>query len=391
MDDFLHIPKTSGSSLRTILAKQYGLNRIAYFEPGNPQLKGRNAVIALKEELTSREIGLVTGHHEFGLHAAISRPIRYFSMVREPISRAASDYFFAYSYEHHRLRSEILSGSLTPEAFLIEGQKAGPFDIQCRMLSGRSGETRNAAEQAFETAERCFAVVGVAEQFDESLLLMAKRLGWSPPLYATRNVTRLSAEIEVKRKRSEEKVRAHFADRYAADLKLHELVKAKLSRDTEAEGAQFSRALEAFREMQAFIENANQAEKYDRYEFAAKDRLPDVQYKLKGSHPYRVLEEYLQSSSVPARPRNYVGHVDIVGDRTVGGWAIDLASDEPIKVRIYCEGRKIGAAIAGSERPDVKAARGIRSNVGFTVNLNEEISNNTSDVYACFEDSFIKI
>jgi hypothetical protein len=391
LDVFLHIPKTSGSSLRTVLSRQYGVGHIAYFEPGNPQLKGQDSVGALKSELEAREIRLVTGHHAFGLHASIGRPVRYFSVIRDPISRAASDYFYAYSYEHHRLRTEILSGALTPEAFLIEGRNAAPFDTQCRLLSGRSNRGQDTVEQALETVELCFAAIGVAELFDESLILIAKRLGWNPPLYATRNVTRLPAEIAAKRRRCEDRVRTQFADRYAADLALHDEIKAKLRREIEDEGTQFSNALSAFREMQAVIERANPAGRYDRYEFAATDSLPDLASSLKGSYPFRTLEDYLRSPTTPIRPRNYVGHVDVVEGRAVGGWAADLASDRPIEVRVYRSGRQIGGAIAGGDRPDVTSALGIRGQVGFNAHLGEDISISKSDVYVCFEGSRIRI
>ena len=387
MDDFVHIPKTSGSSLRTILARQYGVNHISYYEPGNPQLQGRDATLALKEDLSSREIHLITGHHAFGVHAAIHKPLRYFSMLRDPISRASSDYFFAYSYKHHRLRDEILSGSLTPEAFLIDGRQAGRFDAQCRLMSGRDVAAPDIAGRAFETIKRCFAVVGIAELFTESILFMAKRLGWKPPLYVTRNVTRLAPEIERARGRIEEKVRAGFADRYAADLRLHELAKAKLRQDIQAEGAPFARALEAFHEMQAGIEKSNEANKYDQYEFAATDHLPDFAREITGSEPYRVVQDYLRAGDVsgPA-PHNYVGHVDLVADQTVSGWAADLFRDEPIEVRVYQSGSQIGTAVARNERPDVKSACDIRSNVGFTVHVDREITEK-AEMRICFEDT----
>lgn len=391
MDDFVHIPKTSGSSLRTILARQYGVNHISYYEPGNPQLQGRDAISALKEDLSSREINLITGHHAFGVHAAIHKPLRYFSMLRDPISRASSDYFFAYSYKHHRLRDEILSGSLTPEAFLIDGRQASPFDMQCRIAAGRDVAAPDIAARAFETIKHCFVVMGVAELFTESILYLAKRLGWKPPLYVTRNITRLDPEIERVRGRIEEKVRAGFADRYAADFRLHALAKAKLRQDIQAEGAAFARALEAFREMQAAIEKSNAANKYDQYEFVAADRLPEFAKEITGSEPYRVVQDYLRAGDVsgPA-PRNYVGHVDLVADRTVSGWAADLFRDEPIEVRVYQSGNQIGTAVAGNERPDVKSACGIRSNVGFTVHVETEIAEKTeASIY--FEDTSLAI
>ena len=43
-----------------------------------------------------------------------------------------------------------------------------------------------------------FAVVGTSDRFDESLLLMAKRLGWRLPYYARQNVApRLAHDTDI--------------------------------------------------------------------------------------------------------------------------------------------------------------------------------------------------
>jgi hypothetical protein len=390
MDDFVHIPKTSGSSMRTVLARQYGIERIAYYEPGNSNLHAADALGVLKSSLNSREINLVTGHHSFGLHADLRQPLRYFTLIRDPIARAASDYFFAYQYTHHRFRNEILSGALTPEAFLIEGRGMGNPNWQCSQISGRiRGE--DAASAACEIIRRCFVGVGVTERFEASLLLIAKRLGWKVPLYTTRNVTRLSPEIERIRIIMEDRVRATASELYAADLKLHRFANSKLDQEIAAEGGRFEQALEAFNDLQRRIDALDDVGSHGLYNFAPTDRLPNIPDDIVHSEAYRFVQDYLADSSrTIGMAANYLGYVDTMNHLRICGWAVDLCSDLPMEVRAYRGGKLIGSATANLPRPDVASAIGVRSEVGFNITL-EHNAFDLRERYVCYSDSQIRI
>lgn len=390
MDDFIHIPKASGSTLRTVLSQQYGGEHVFYYEPDNPIWRDRDSTAALERAIATQTITLLTGHHKFGLHSVLKTPIRYFSMLRDPISRAISDYYYAYSYQHHRLREEILRGDLAAEDYLTS-KRFGLFDAQCAMLVGDWSSESRSANVAYELAERSFVAVGVTEYFDESLLYIAKQLGWRPPLYVTRNVTKLPSDIAAERNRVEEAARKNHSHFYDLDLDLHDRVTRLLLHRIEDEGSAFSNALAAYREMQRVLEKSNDKEKFNLFEFGRTDAAHLDFAGLAESEPYRVVEDYLRASSAPkAPPKNYAGALDTAAGRIIAGWALDLFNKEPIEVRIYRSGVQVGAARCAGNRQDVAHTAWTRADVGFHVELSEEIAN-PREVRVCFEDSSIPL
>jgi len=390
LDNFVHIPKSSGSTLRTILSRQYGVDHILYFEPASPSWKGTSPADFLREKLKKGTIDLITGHHPFGIHALIGSPCRSFSIIRDPIARALSDYYYAYNYKLHRLRAEILEGSLSAEQFLVS-PRFGMQQAQTGMLAGRLVGPGDVFEAAFENTKHCFAAVGTAERFEESVLYVAKTLGWRPPLFVKKNVTRLAPDIEQARKIAEATARVQYRDHFALEYKIYAHVDALLSERINAEGEPFKRALEAYRGIQSEIVSASTDEIYQLYEFRETDKLPPFAERFVGSEPYRTIAEYLDSGP-PAKPqpRNYVGFVDRMAGSTIAGWAQDLWRDDPIEVCIYRAGSLIATQRSDRPREDVGRAHGGRSNVGFHVELAEPIDD-PAKYRICFEGTALQV
>ncbi|HWL64453.1 MAG TPA: hypothetical protein VNP73_00615 [Actinomycetota bacterium] len=76
------MPRTSGSTLNSILTRQYRRREIHVEELFNPSDIER--FVALPESYR-RRIRLLKGHMAFGLHRQLPQPARYFTMVRDPI------------------------------------------------------------------------------------------------------------------------------------------------------------------------------------------------------------------------------------------------------------------------------------------------------------------
>jgi len=58
------------------------------------------------------------------------------------------------------------------------------------MLAGFGVPEDKLLETAVSHLKNYFAVIGITEKFDKSLLLMKKKLGWSYPVYRKQNVSR---------------------------------------------------------------------------------------------------------------------------------------------------------------------------------------------------------
>src|SRR5690625_7753957 len=81
---FVHIPKTAGGSLISIISSQYNSHEI--FRMGFPEV---NTATRL-----NNNIKCVLGHTFYGQHEELG-PHIYITMLRDPIDRVISHYYYA--------------------------------------------------------------------------------------------------------------------------------------------------------------------------------------------------------------------------------------------------------------------------------------------------------
>jgi hypothetical protein len=249
---FLHIPKAAGMSVRQVIVRQYGPDRVCIPQPQEgPMLRQqweylragskaptarpgfdpngvpRRELANLSPDVLSRT-HVVMGHLWFGLHDALPRPAAYMTVLRDPVERVLSLYFY-------RKRRQGLTGSL--EDYLDARRDFEIDNGQTRYLCGRlEGEdvrftpcTPAMLDMAKRHLRDRFSVVGVSEHFDQSLLLMARTYGWHLPLYERHNVNRLRP----RGLRVPQRVRDRIAEQNRFDLELHtfarDLLEARLA------------------------------------------------------------------------------------------------------------------------------------------------------------------
>jgi hypothetical protein len=386
LDSFVHIPKTGGSTLRSVLARQYGIGSIVYCEPSSPRWpKGETVLSFLTAALQKQDVKLITGHYPIGVHEFVRRPVRYFSMMRDPLDRELSNYYYAFAYKSHFLGDAIRSGEMPFEAFLARHAHDASAP-QAHLLAGQYPCRGDALEAASFNIGKGLVAFGVAERFDESLLFFAKQLGWRPPLYLRRNVTRLDDERQAKRNDTVLSAKESARKYLKTDYALYGLAETMLDDFIAGAGPAFESAIAAYHEIQADLAKHEGKDIYREYSFNDDAPLPAGTERHFDSEPYKKLVAFLaEPLARPSAPRNFAGYVERAEGNMVAGWAIDLWSDRPISVDISYKGQKLATALCDREREDVSKVGYGTSKVGFRVEVEPGIP--AEEVKVSFADS----
>lgn len=370
LDVFVHVPRSSGSTIRSIVSREYGLEQLIYFEPGSQawldHVGGRRS---LAEQVAATGTRLITGHHPYGIHAILNRACRTFAVLRDPIDRWISEYYIGRHMAEHSLNPRIRDGLTIWQLFDCPELSPGSY-ISGLLAGTEASPSEGPADAAIDNIRHAFSGVVLAERFDESILLLAKALAWKVPLYRTRNVTRQSQSSMTARTRIAHVVRNRQQARFAEDYRVHDAASQLLSARVEAEGPAFDAALGAFRSMVGEISKSDPTGPYRGYTFKKVDPLPDGAERFIGSEPYRTVEAFL--ASPPAAPfpmRNLVGNLEKVTRHEAVGWAADLSYPKPVAVEMWNSGRVVSAGMANVFREDVRHAGHPTGHCGFCLQM----------------------
>ena len=190
---FIHIPKTAGTTLHLIMERQYHSGKITTI---HTPLENAPQICRIQELSTSqkRKIQLIKGHTFFGWHEFLPQSCSYFTILREPIERFISNYFFLLKKEGHPLGQKLVEQKVTLEDFV---NWKGEDNYQTRYLAKHIGEknldiknedcTRQTLELAKKNLTENFAVVGTVEEFDKTLLILKNTFKWENIYYKVRN------------------------------------------------------------------------------------------------------------------------------------------------------------------------------------------------------------
>ena len=141
------------------------------------------------------QLQLIKGHFPYGIHEHLSQPFDYITMLRDPVERMVSHYYFVLRTPHHYLYETVTSKKIGLNEYVLGGLSEELDNGQVRLISGIGRRipygqcSRKWLEVAKENLERRFSFVGLAERFDETILLIARKFGWKDPYYIRQNVT----------------------------------------------------------------------------------------------------------------------------------------------------------------------------------------------------------
>lgn len=195
---FLHVPKASGTTLASVIERQYPAGSV--YRAGDTEPR------AVAEAISRREVGApplrcVMGHMLFGLHQYLDEPAAYITMLRDPVRRLLSHYAYVRRTPGHYLHAVVVERRLTFDDYIACGVSSELNDGQVRLLCGREDAeavaygrvSEEMLEEAVANLRTHFIAVGVTERFDASVLLFQTLLGWTAVEYEVQNTSERGA------------------------------------------------------------------------------------------------------------------------------------------------------------------------------------------------------
>ena len=246
---YLHIPKAAGTTLNTILLGKFrrrAVYTIQHTKRAHEELGGLS-------DAKRQKLQFINGHFAYGLHEALGRPFEYITVLREPIDRVVSHYYYVLRNPAHYLHKPVTSKKISLKDYAMSGLTNEVDNGQVRLIAGAfyrdaCGQcSREFLEQAKENLRNHFAVVGLAERFDETLLLLAERYGWNDMFYTKQNATAHRPRLD----ELPQDVLAAIAAANPLDLELHAFASELFDAAIRQRGESFQKKLAKFRRQNA--------------------------------------------------------------------------------------------------------------------------------------------
>jgi len=233
----LHIPKVGGTTFRYIALQNYRASQVFLHYDRTSNFNHLGDLALLSAEAKSK-LKLVMGH--FGYSAKRQLPDQFIAaaMMRDPVQRLISHYKHTVTYGH---KFRDLEQKPTLASYLDRLERTHADNLQARLISGLVGESRRVSgdellDRAMENLERRFALVGITERFDESVLLFSDLLGWRHNRYFKLNLNDRKVEPD-----PAERERLAYLTRY--DQRVYDRAVAMLDAKVGAVGAGFQQRL----------------------------------------------------------------------------------------------------------------------------------------------------
>jgi hypothetical protein len=248
----LHIPKTGGTTLRDIIQRQYRSEKILMI----PKLEESENI--LKEVSTSQinQLKLIQGHLKYGLHNHFHRRAKYFAIIRDPINRVLSTYYYVLSQKNNPQNLSTSNNQMTIYDFVQSGVNPFLINGQTKLISGKTGNIDNPiieSEELFslakENIENDFLFLGITEMFDETILILKNMLGWHMPYYSIANRTKKKPNYDA----VNPTIISFIKEHNQLDIKLYNITKTSLLNRIAKENDIFQNRINKFKKINRLL------------------------------------------------------------------------------------------------------------------------------------------
>ena len=188
---FLHLPKNGGSSLRPILQKKFRPESKFTIRLVRNDKLNIDTFVNLPENKRAK-IRYLQGHMSFGLHKYMQGPTDYVTILRKPVDRIISFYY----YTKHRHKGAVVSPNMSLHSFAEGVTRPDVHNAQVRFISGLDDRGDLMLEKALENIEHYFPVVGLLEQYNTSLILLKEVYHLHTPYYRIENRSKGRKKVE---------------------------------------------------------------------------------------------------------------------------------------------------------------------------------------------------
>ncbi len=188
---FVHLPKCGGTTLFRLVEWEYSPMRV-FFVDGRFYRWSYNRLIRSRMDKFAG-MQVFQGHMPFGLHKLLNAPTTYMTMLREPVDRVISEYYYRLNRPQHPYEDRWMK-----KLGLEEYIRATPqHNIQTKLLAGQPTDydflagdcTEATLSVAKENLAQRFSLVGLTERFEESLALAKLTFGWKIEHFTDFNIT----------------------------------------------------------------------------------------------------------------------------------------------------------------------------------------------------------
>lgn len=175
---FLHIGKTGGRTLDKILERHFRPSEIC------PAYLGEELRSFSPEQLNNYR--LFRGHFTYDFIQFLPGHPRVMTFLREPVSRAISNYQHILRDSNHSLHEEFVSKDVSPYQFATRPEYNRDIDNWMTLVIAGKHDV----ELAKERLQQEISYFGLTERYRESVNLLTYTFGWDPvPEYGKENVT----------------------------------------------------------------------------------------------------------------------------------------------------------------------------------------------------------
>lgn len=237
----MHIPKTAGMSLQYLVRRR------------NKAEGSLELIYTLEKQqkgfIDRDELQTVMGHYRYGIHRFSERPPYYYTFLRNPVDHVISHYQYTKDFPE---KFEALPEGINN---VIDFAKCAYGDnLQCRFVSGITKHDTDLSIILTEAKKnlKTFTCIGLTEQFDLSLLMFGKSLGWKNVFYTRMN----AGKARQKHPKPSESEIAELKQLLKYDIELYQLG-LEIFEKQKKENSELIKKLPQFQRMNHYFQKLN--------------------------------------------------------------------------------------------------------------------------------------